>query len=86
VNKEGSFCKQELYLWDHGTPGAQFVPAAGTTEKILKLYIDGVSQKRGTYGATGSGAEFIDDKHFSGTGTVRVLRDDLAMPLVIRMK
>lgn len=86
VNKEGSFCKQELYFWDHGTPGAQFVPAAGTTEKILKLYIDGVSQKRGTYGATGSGAEFIDDKHFSGTGTVRVLRDDLAMPLVIRMK
>lgn len=86
VNKEGSFCKQELYFWDHGTPGAQFVPAAGTTEKIQKLYIDGVSQKRGTYGATGSGAEFIDDKHFSGTGTVRVLRDDLAMPLVIRMK
>ena len=86
VNKEGSFCKQELYFWDHGTPGAQFVPAAGTTEKLLKLYIDGVSQKRGTYGATGSGAEFIDDKHFSGTGTVRVLRDDLAMPLVIRMK
>ena len=86
VNKAGSFCKQELYFWDHGTPGAQFVPAAGTTEKILKLYIDGVNQKRGTYGATGSGAEFIDDKHFSGTGTVRVLRDDLAMPLVIRMK
>ena len=86
VNKAGSFCKQELYFWDHGTPGAQFVPAAGTTEKILKLYIDGVNQKRGTYGATGSGAEFIDDKHFSGTGTVRVLRDDLANPLVIRMK
>ena len=58
----------------------------GAENRVRRLYVNGVSQKRGTYGATGSGAEFIDDKHFSGTGTVRVLRDDLAMPLVIRMK
>ena len=48
--------------------------------------MNGVCQKRGTYGATGSGAEFIDDAIFSGTGVLKVLRDDLAMPLVIRMK
>ena len=58
----------------------------GAENRVRRLYVNGVSQKRGTYGATGSGAEFIDDKHFSGTGTVRVLRDDLANPLVIRMK
>ncbi len=58
----------------------------GAENRVRRLYVNGVSQKRGTYGATGSGAEFIDDKHFSGTGTVRVLRDDIANPLVIRMK
>ena len=58
----------------------------GAENRVRRLYVNGVSQKRGTYGATGSGAEFIDDNHFSGTGWVRVLKDDLAMPLVIRMK
>ena len=53
---------------------------------VNKLYVNGVNIPRGTYGATGSGAEFIDDNHFSGTGWVRVLKDDLAMPLIIRMK
>ena len=86
IQKQGSFCRQCLYFWDHATPGSKFIPAEGTEEVVYKLYIDGVTMPRGTYGATGSGAEFIDDKHFSGTGTVRVLRDDLAMPLVIRMK
>ena len=86
IQKQGSFCRQCLYFWDHATPGSKFIPAEGTEEVVYKLYIDGVTMPRGTYGATGSGAEFIDDKHFSGTGTVRVLRDDLANPLVIRMK
>ena len=83
VNKEGSFCRQELYLNDHGTDGAKFVPAAGTTEKVYKLYIDGVNMPRGTYGATGSGAQYIDDRHFSGTGIAHVLKDDLTQPLVL---
>ena len=58
----------------------------GAENRVRRLYVNGVSQKRGTYGATGSGAEFIDDKHFSGTGVLKVLRDDLANPLVIRLK
>ena len=86
VNKEGSFCRQELYFWDHGTPGSKFVPLDGSAERVQKLYIDGVSMPRGTYGATGSGAQFIDDNHFSGTGVARVLRDDLDNPIVIRLK
>ena len=58
----------------------------GEENRVRRLYVNGVCQKRGTYGATGSGAEFIDDAIFSGTGVLKVLRDDLAMPLVIRMK
>ena len=78
--------RQELYFWDHGTPGSKFVPLDGSAERVQKLYIDGVSMPRGTYGATGSGAQFIDDNHFSGTGVARVLRDDLDNPIVIRLK
>ena len=86
IQKQGSFCRQNLYFWDHATPGSKFIPAEGTEEVVNKLYVNGVNIPRGTYGATGSGAEFIDDNHFSGTGWVRVLKDDLAMPLIIRMK
>ena len=83
VNKEGSFCNQELYFHDHGTDGAKFVPPDGTTEKVYKLYIDGVNMPRGTYGATGSGARYIDDSHFSGTGIACVMKDDLTHPLIL---
>jgi len=83
IGKEGSFCNQELYFHDHGTDGAKFVPADGTTEKVYKLYIDGVNMPRGTYGATGSGAQYIDDRHFSGTGIARVMKDDLTHPLIL---
>ena len=58
----------------------------GAENRVRRLYVNGVSQKRGTYGATGSGAEFVDDAIFSGTGVLKVLRDDLANPLVIRLK
>lgn len=53
---------------------------ADLTETCQKLYIDGVSMPVGTYGATGSGAENIDDVHFFGTGVLNVLRDDLGWP------
>lgn len=42
------------------------------TETVQALYINGVPQLPGTYGATGSGATTIDDVHFSGTGVVEV--------------
>ena len=86
IQKQGSFCKQTLYFWDHGTPGSKFIPPAGETERVYKLYIDGKSVLRGTWGSSESGAENVDDNHFSGTGLVRVLKDDLADPLVIRLK
>ena len=53
---------------------------ADLTETCQKLYIDGVSMPVGTYGATGSGADNIDDVHFIGTGVLNVLRDDLGWP------
>ncbi|MEI6970749.1 MAG: glycine-rich domain-containing protein [bacterium] len=46
--------------------------AAGTTNIVGRLYFGAVSQARGTWGATGSGADFIDDTHFAGTGVLQL--------------
>ena len=38
--------------------------AEGVSEKVYSLEIDGVDQRRGTYGATGSGAKYVNDTLF----------------------
>jgi autotransporter-associated beta strand protein len=42
------------------------------TDTISRLFFDGVSQAIGTYGATGSGATFINDTFFTGSGVLNV--------------
>ncbi len=57
----------------------------GQTEKCRMLFI-GDSEKsmpRGTYGSSASGAEFIDDVHFLGTGILDVTRDNLTPPTIM---
>jgi hypothetical protein len=52
------------------------------TETIAALYINGVAQAAGTYGATDSGATFIDDVHFSGTGVLQVIPEPASLALL----
>jgi autotransporter-associated beta strand protein len=47
--------------------------AAGVTEVVSFLFIDGDLQRPGTYGSADSGATFKDSTTFSGTGVLRVL-------------
>ena len=47
--------------------------ASGITETVGTLTINDKLQYNGTYGATGSGAMFIDDNYFVGTGKLLVL-------------
>ncbi|NLE37672.1 MAG: PEP-CTERM sorting domain-containing protein [Pirellulaceae bacterium] len=42
------------------------------TEIVDALYLDGIAQSDGTWGATGSGATFIDDTFFTGIGRLWV--------------
>lgn len=58
--------------------------------KCQKLYVrdtpeetEWTSLRRGTYGATGSGADNIDDERFSGPGVLTVRKDDLEYGLRI---
>lgn len=53
--------------------GGKLDVTGGVTVTAHSLTLDGVGQRSGTYGATGSGANFIDDTHFSGTGLVNAL-------------
>ena len=78
LGKQGSLGGQELWFWDHGTTGSKFVPADGSREPVQKLFVDGVSMPRGTYGSSASPAEYKDDAHFSGTGVIEVLADEMS--------
>ena len=95
IAKAGSFCEQDLYLNDHACVGPKFVPAAGTEERVHKLYVNGALMRRGYYGSSESGVAalgesaypaFVDDEHFSGTGWIKVLKDDSAMPFFIMVR
>ena len=70
----------------------KFVPPAGQTEIVNKLYIhdidtdETISLPRGTWGSSASAAEFKDDDLFVGTGILQVRSDDLIDPFVIRIR
>ena len=77
---------QNVYFDDVGGFAGKLDIPAGTTETCMKCYVDGVTISRGTWGATGSGADNIDDEHFSGLGVLKVRKDELnrAMTIVVR--
>jgi hypothetical protein len=45
---------------------------AGILEAVGSLFLNGVAQPNGTYGATGSGATNIFDEYFNGAGVLQV--------------
>ena len=47
----------------------------GTAQSCRTLIVNGKLAATGTVGATGSGAEHVDDVHFAGTGVLTVLQD-----------
>jgi hypothetical protein len=97
IGKQGSFCKQDLYFWDHLTTGSKFEAAAGTEEVVHKLFVDGVSMPRGYYGSSEAAADmaavasrnhpaFVDDRHFAGTGWIKVLVDECLQPTLLILR
>ena len=66
--------KTDLYLAAANTTVVE-LPTAGVYQPVHDLYIGGVRQKSGTWGATGSGAQHVDDAHFTGAGVLTVYGD-----------
>ena len=79
----GSLSKQIVYCESATRQVPQINVAFDGVELCKKLYVDGVNLERGTYGATGSGAEFINDRMFTGPGVLKVISDDLIRPTAI---
>ncbi|MDA3923625.1 MAG: autotransporter-associated beta strand repeat-containing protein, partial [Kiritimatiellae bacterium] len=46
---------------------------SGISDAVDKLFVNGVQKEAGTWGTSGSGALYIDDAHFSGTGILSVI-------------
>lgn len=85
IANEGSLCRQEIICTTATRQVPQINVAFDGVETCQKLTVDGETLPRGTYGATGSGAEFINDRMFKGTGILKVLSDDLLQPTIILM-
>ena len=86
VRKSGSLDpSQNVYFDDIGGYAGKIVLPDGG-ERCHKCFVDGVTLPRGTWGATGSGAEHVDDAHFAGTGVLSVAKDELTRPtfLIVR--
>ncbi|MBQ8569906.1 MAG: hypothetical protein IJ444_00160 [Kiritimatiellae bacterium] len=67
-----TFLQQSLYLNDHATIGPKVnVASSEKVAKVNKLFINGESIPRGTYGSSSSSAEFVDDEHFVGVELFR---------------
>ena len=99
IGKQGSFCRQDLYFWDHGTRGSKFeaVPGTEEPEPVHKMWIDGVSMPRGYYGSSAAKDSilavadrthpaFVDDNHFVGTGWIKVLTDEVIQPTLMILR
>ncbi|MDQ8206329.1 hypothetical protein QEH52_02335 [Coraliomargarita sp. SDUM461003] len=73
-----------LYLGSFGGTNFSTVALAdGVNETIGGLYFDNVLQAFGTWGATGSGATFINDDWFSGTGVLTVVPEPSTYTLLL---
>ncbi len=73
----------EISLTDNAAGTAKVEIALGADQTCMKLFINGESMPRGTYGASGSSADFIDDLHFAGTGVLTVRKDEAKFATVI---
>ena len=58
--------------------------ADGVRQRVYALEIDGVDQRRGTYGATGSGAQHVNDTLFTGGGHLSVVGDGQGLVILFK--
>ena len=83
----GTGSKTELFVGEAGvTLGAQgkVIIPTGVEVSVFHFGINGLYKKAGTWGASGSGAEFVDDAIFAGEGILRVLETGPQRGTVIR--
>lgn len=69
-----------LYLEHSGSQYATVeLETAAVNETVLRLYFDGAQQPAGTYGNTGSGADYPLPSWFAGSGVITVTENPLVV-------
>ncbi len=69
----------EVYIEEFGFLNLNF---AGT-DTITGLYLDGIAMAQGTWGASGSGADNINDTYFGGTGQLMVIPEVSSYAMIL---
>ena len=64
--------------------GSAKVNLLGVNETVGQLFFGDKQKRAGTYGATNSGAEIINDEHFTGDGMLTVLLGSGGTALILR--
>jgi len=62
--------------------GGMFDLGFSGTNTVAALYLDGIAQGGGTWGATGSGADNTNDSYFSSTGMLYVIPEPATLSLI----
>jgi autotransporter-associated beta strand protein len=83
-NSEAIADNATVLMPERGVATAKIQLDAGVEETVGWLLYGNAFKGVGTYGATGSGADHIDDTHFSGTGVLRVLRSKNGLIMSLR--
>ncbi len=73
-----------VYMPERGVSDAKISIDAGVEAVANRLVYGTVFKAIGTYGATGSGAQYIDNTHFSGSGRLKVLSSKSGMIILIQ--
>ena len=72
-----------ISLFDNAAGSAKIEIAEGADQTCAKLFINDKPMPRGSYGASGSGADIIDDLHFVGKGVLTVTKEESPGFLII---
>ena len=67
----------------HISPGAKLDLAFTGSDVVRSLFLDGLPMAYGTWGSSLSGATYLDDAHFSGTGMLNVVPEPSAVALLL---
>lgn len=81
VQNAAAFGEQAIVTVDSG---AKMKLGYSGSMRVRYLFKDGERQRSGTYGATGTGARYVDDSRFEGPGVLNVHGDGIGAAFFLR--
>jgi len=86
LDAAGTFTTREATINLEDVGGYPARIEMNVNDAVWEMTVDGVTIPRGTWGSSTSGAEFVDDAHFLGTGVLTVYHDQLTKPTMMILR